>query len=396
MTEKEKAKAYDKKIREAILNGLIDCRDAPDLGWSNFGGIHIDDCIDWLEKQDEQAPSQTNERAWLYLVSDVLTWKDGIGQYLDDPRVQELAKKLCSEYAQKLYNPSNTRKNEQKSTDKIEPRFKVGDWVVNKFGDSWHIDSLDEKNYQVSNVEGNYNYFPISKQDEMHLWTIQDVRDGDVLSFYSEYKSIKMVQVGIIEKYVGKHGGCSNTFKIYVGVNWDNNLQIGKYMGCSDIHPATKEQRDLLFQKIKEAGYKWNAETKTLEKLVKPKFKVGDKINLRKYMEASGTQGIISEITDDKYIFTDSSYIYISSQDSWELVHDKKPKFDPKTLKPFDRVLVRDSKDLAWNINMFSYIDYPYRCLSSFYRYCIPYNDDTKHLVGTTDEAPEFYRYWED
>lgn len=52
MTEKEKAK--DKKIREAILNGLIDCRDAPDLGWSNFGGIHIDDCIAWLEKQDEQ------------------------------------------------------------------------------------------------------------------------------------------------------------------------------------------------------------------------------------------------------------------------------------------------------------------------------------------------------
>ena len=61
-----------------------------------------------------------NEHAWLYLVSDVLTWKDGIGQYLDDPRVQELAKKLCSEYAQKLYNPSvlsnpsNTGKNKQK------------------------------------------------------------------------------------------------------------------------------------------------------------------------------------------------------------------------------------------------------------------------------------------
>ena len=45
MTEKEK------KIRKAILNGLIDCRDAPDLGWSNFGGISIDDCIAWLEKQ---------------------------------------------------------------------------------------------------------------------------------------------------------------------------------------------------------------------------------------------------------------------------------------------------------------------------------------------------------
>ena len=58
----------------------------------------------WLEKQGEQILSQTNERAWLYLVSDVLTWKDGIGQYLDDTRVQELAKKLCSKYAQKLYS----------------------------------------------------------------------------------------------------------------------------------------------------------------------------------------------------------------------------------------------------------------------------------------------------
>ena len=49
-----------------------------------------------------------NEREWLYLVSDVLTWKDGIGQYLDDPEVQELAKRLCSEYSQKLYYPSNS------------------------------------------------------------------------------------------------------------------------------------------------------------------------------------------------------------------------------------------------------------------------------------------------
>lgn len=46
---------------------------------------------------------QTNKRAWLYLVSDVLTWKDGIGQYLDDSDVQELTKKLRNKYAQKLY-----------------------------------------------------------------------------------------------------------------------------------------------------------------------------------------------------------------------------------------------------------------------------------------------------
>ena len=78
----------------------------------------------------------------------------------------------------------------------------------------------------------------------------------------------------------------------------------------------------------------------------------------------------------------------------------KKERFDPKTLKTFDRVLVKDSENLTWKINMFSHInnkaEYPYCCLLSFYKYCIPYNDETKHLVGTRDEAPEYYRYWED
>ena len=79
---------------------------------------------------------------------------------------------------------------------------------------------------------------------------------------------------------------------------------------------------------------------------------------------------------------------------------NKKERFDPKTLKAFDRVLVKDSESLTWKINMFSHInnkaEYPYCCLLSFYKYCIPYNDDTKHLVGTKEEAPDFYRYWED
>ena len=82
-------------------------------------------------------------------------------------------------------------------------------------------------------------------------------------------------------------------------------------------------------------------------------------------------------------------------------VKSNKPKFDPKTLKPFDRVLVRDGNLGNWKNLFFSYIIeretcYPYFCLNNQYKYCIPYNDDTKHLVGTAEEAPEFYRYWED
>lgn len=77
----------------------------------------------------------------------------------------------------------------------------------------------------------------------------------------------------------------------------------------------------------------------------------------------------------------------------------KKDKFDPKTLKPFDKVLVRYC-NAVWECNIFSHIcnniEYPYCCISDTAKYCIPYNDNTKHLVGTTDEAPKYYRYWEE
>ena len=75
----------------------------------------------------------------------------------------------------------------------------------------------------------------------------------------------------------------------------------------------------------------------------------------------------------------------------------KKEKFNPKTLKPFDRVLVRDRDIEHWICNLFSHIiNDEYLCIGSCFIYCIPYNDDTKYLVGTKEEAPEYYRYWED
>ena len=77
----------------------------------------------------------------------------------------------------------------------------------------------------------------------------------------------------------------------------------------------------------------------------------------------------------------------------------KKERFDPKTLKPFDRVLVRNSKIEKWRCEYFSYFnegnECPYVTFIS-YKFCVPYNDDTKHLVGTNDEAPEYYRYCEE
>ena len=103
------------------------------------------------------------------------------------------------------------------------------------------------------------------------------------------------------------------------------------------------------------------------------------------------------------YYTCDGECILFPSKDqrNWGKFKIKKSKFDPETLQPFDKVLVRDSNSEGWMVQLFSYIIeskniYPYVCIAYNYKYCIPYNDDTKHLVGTTDEAPEFYRYWED
>ena len=81
----------------------------------------------------------------------------------------------------------------------------------------------------------------------------------------------------------------------------------------------------------------------------------------------------------------------------------KKERFNPKTLKVFDRVLVRFDCG-AWSATLFSHLidskfankKYDIICCGSVFGYCIPYNDETKHLVGTKDEAPDFYKYWED
>lgn len=76
----------------------------------------------------------------------------------------------------------------------------------------------------------------------------------------------------------------------------------------------------------------------------------------------------------------------------------KTEKFDPKTLKPFDKVLVRD-EDCYWTADFFSHIDDSLgRVCCSWYSWkqCVPYNEDTKHLVGTDEDCPEYYKWWEE
>lgn len=81
-----------------------------------------------------------------------------------------------------------------------------------------------------------------------------------------------------------------------------------------------------------------------------------------------------------------------------------KEKFNPKTLKPFDKVLVRRGSE-NYDVWFPDFVSSPpddnnnktlCMCIMDDIAMVIPYNDETKHLLGTSDEAPEYYRYWED
>ena len=124
-------------------------------------------------------------------------------------------------------------------------------------------------------------------------------------------------------------------------------------------------------------------------------------------IEVRSSDNALDGFTKDGRIFADydgeCTLFPSKDQRDWSKFKVEKPKklkFDPKTLQPFDKVLIRDSKYEDWRCDTFSHIhnrgDYHFRTITAYYAYCIPYNDDTKHLVGTSDEAPEFYRYWEE
>lgn len=161
------------------------------------------------------------------------------------------------------------------------------------------------------------------------------------------------------------------------------------------IRFATESEKAELFKAIKENGCKWNEETKTLEELIEPTFKVGDRIRLK-------NGGSIIEVTstnnDGSICVNNMSWtIKIKQQDNYELVPNK---FDITTLKPFEsRVLVREGKSDVWQPSYYGFLNQRnkrFYTTTNTWLMCIPYNEDTKHLIGTTNDCEEFYKTWEE
>ena len=267
-------------------------------------------------------------------------------------------------------------------------------------------------------------------------------KDGDIVSatMYPEG-----TWIGIFKQYE------KNFFESHCSINACGEFRNSgiKNHSLTGIHLASENEKQKLFDAIKSNGYKWNDETKTLDKLCEPRFKVGDRI---KYIESTEYVGIITEITPDDFYKVKcrngEKYINISIQDRYELlmpkfkvgdrvkhisayasgivekVSDKgyyinypkgegvcyisftlekdyelaPNKFDISTLKPFDKVLVRHHNEQKWDISFFSHCNgqekYKYSCINGFvYAQCILY-EGNEHLLDTTNNCDEFYKTW--
>lgn len=273
MTDKEKVNAYDKALKKASaaykdkdkhLKATLE-RIFPELNenkdemvktailnhlkkmWGNCQddvcGVHVEDAIAWLERQGKHTKQVQSSK---FTFDDVLALQccmETVKKVQEDKELYERLNLIHS----KIYDAysSNTEKINKKPTDKIEPKFKVGDWVVR--GDTIaQILDIQEQYYIGLDINGkDFVSSRFLKDDKIHLWTLQDAKDGNVL--------VNGSNIFIFHHIDNKR------LMGYCHVNMDDgNLynDIGRNecfcMIDAQITPATKEQRDILFKKIKE------------------------------------------------------------------------------------------------------------------------------------------------
>lgn len=194
----------------------------------------------------------------LNAIINTYNWLEGQG---DKKHIFNADDWYVSEVDGKIHNAKFIEKQDgEKPADKIEPKFKVGDWFVNNNRkDVFLIKSIDANGYcTLEDIKGNI-IFPCLPpcESDSHIWTIEDAKDGDVLTngeFIVIFKQI-------IEPKYRQH------IEAYIGLDLGGNIQITSEswsLGIDKAMPATKEQRGLLFQKMKEAGCEWDSTYKKL------------------------------------------------------------------------------------------------------------------------------------
>ena len=228
--------------------------------------------------------------------------------------------------------------------------------------------------------------FPSKKQRNWHNFQIP-FKDGDIIS--------NGKFVAIFYNFINNH--------LYYHCWYNKKTEESKFkVDCgigygSEYRYATGEEKQKLFEVIREKGYRWNSHARKIEKLIVPKFKKGNKVRVK---NRTSEPRVIEEVFDTFYTLVSIGKIDLTDQDNWELVPDK---FDLNTLIPFEsKVLVRHSKDNKWTGSFFSFIDrdlqsHCYKFVTTAdksYPMMIPYKGN-EYLLGKTEDCIDFYKTWE-
>lgn len=225
----------------------------------------------WLEEQGEKLPvirwydvsliPQEGEELLVEWDSEDATWHE-IAFYHADTKTFWNGERQVKNVTKWCYIIDLLEKqDEQKPTDKAEPKFKIGDWITFYGSKMFKILKVESEqngilDYLLVSQDGHESYYNKNYVDtNARLWTIQDAKDGDVLMANAPFIFNGNLEGGI--GCPGAHCGINTLGEFKIPTNkkhWTGHITI----------PATKEQRELLFSKMKEAGYEWDAEKKEL------------------------------------------------------------------------------------------------------------------------------------
>ena len=292
----EKARNYDKAIERAnsLLSGnqlgnawiykllpeLVESKDekikaklieffkgySPDKEW--WGNITQEDILAWLEKQGKNniGISEATKLKLEDNLNEALEKEtpESLNKFLNEQGEQKQDVNIqinTSEYINDMGGNGCYLKNTaQKPADKVKQKFHKGDWVVSPNGVYWHIDAVWNGRYEVSSIDGTHTDWPLNTS-LYHLWTIQDAKDGDVLAYDNGCVEIIL----LFKKWLDEVGKGAYSY-VHI-TSSGRHIHINNWSDCGlSAYPATKEQRELLFSKMIEAGYTWDAENKKLKK----------------------------------------------------------------------------------------------------------------------------------
>ena len=229
----ELKESEDERIRKALINGFKDYK-----GWDEewFDGITVRDAIAWLEKQDDQKKSY-----------------DTCNSSMMDNKKSPYSEKRDFGYFEENQSEPNL-------DNKVEPIFNIGNWITNG-NYTWKIIEVKPLDYILQSQDGNIVDDTISHVNEQfHSFTIEDAKPGDILAI----EPIDGYQYPFVAIY--KERGL-DYFNSYCFIGFSGIFYGGECGHRTNVHPATKEQCDILFEKMKEAGYEWDAEKKELKKI---------------------------------------------------------------------------------------------------------------------------------